>query len=330
MPLGSSLAQAARRRVLSLLASSLLFAAYPAMAKDAPGSADHPLVGRYKGSDIIVYQTSDFDRVDVLSKPIPRRFDWPTILPDDLRLRLEGKSVRIVYRGPADRSALEIDANFAESLKAKGFETLFACVDSECLSGSTGFYQLGGFLDDTRRNAQYGQALTYRLARLSRPSGDVHVAIMAGKGLGATHVAMRIVESKPMQGDQIAFIDAGQMRAGLDDAGRVALYGIQFDFDKAEVKAESAPTLREIAKLMQGQSALRLIVTGHTDGKGEFDYNLGLSQRRARAVVEVLTKMHGVAADRLVPFGAGMAAPLVPNDDEAGRAKNRRVELVKR
>ncbi|SEB51668.1 Outer membrane protein OmpA [Beijerinckia sp. 28-YEA-48] len=329
MPVCSSLTQAKSRPVLTLLASLLAFAAHSVMAKDAPGSADHPLVGRYKGSEISVYQTSDFDRVDFLSKPIPRRFEWPAVLPDDLRLRVEGKSIRIVYRGPADRSALEIDANFADSLKAKGFETLFSCIDSECLSGNTGFYQLGGFLDDTRRNAQYGQAITYRLARLSRPAGDVYVAIMAGKGLGSTSIAMRIVESKPMQGDQIAFIDAGQMRAGLDNAGRVALYGIQFDFDKAKVKTESAPTLQEIAKLLQAQPSLRLIVTGHTDGKGEFDYNLGLSQRRARAVVEVLAKTHGVATDRLIPFGAGMAAPLAPNSDEIGRAKNRRVELVK-
>ncbi|GAU80327.1 OmpA family protein [Bosea sp. BIWAKO-01] len=302
----------------------------PSVAKDAPGSGDHPLVGRYKGSEIILYQTSDFDRVDLLAKPIPRRFAWPAALPDDLRLRLDGKSFRIVYRGPADRSAFEVDANFAESLKAKGFETLFACTDTECLSGETSFYQLGGFLDDTRRNGQYGQAVTYRLARLSRPAGDVHVALLVGKSANATHVAMRIVESKPMQGDQIAFIDAGQMRLGLDNAGRVALYGIQFDFDKTEIKPESEPTLREIAKLLQAQPALRLIVTGHTDGKGEFDYNLGLSQRRAKAVVEALSKAHGIAGDRLLPFGAGMAAPLAPNDDEAGRAKNRRVELVKR
>jgi OmpA-OmpF porin, OOP family len=319
----------ARGPARGALLCAMIAGVAPALAKDAPGSADHPLVGRYKGSEIIVYQSSDFDRVDLLAKPVPRRFSWSASLPEDLRTRQEGRSFRIVYRAPVDRSALEIDANYAESLAAKGFETLFSCADSECVSGDSGFYQLGGYLDDSRRNGNYSQALTYRLAKLSRPAGDVHVALLVGKGLGATHVALRIVESKPMQGDQIAFIDAGQMRTGLDNSGRVALYGIQFDFDKAEVKPDSAPTLREIVKLLQEQPGLRLVVTGHTDGKGAFDYNLDLSQRRARAVVEVLVKSHGVAAERLLPFGAGMAAPLASNEDEAGRAKNRRVELVK-
>ncbi len=260
MPDGSLLPRMARHLACGVLLCAVTPLLSSVMAKDAPGSADHPLVGRYKGSEIIAYQSSDFDRVDLLAKPIPRRFNWSAALPEDLRIREEGRSFRIVYRAPADRSALEIDANFAESLKAKGFETLFSCVDSECVSGESGFYQLGGYLDDARRNGNYGQALIYRLARLSRPSGDVHVALLAGKGLGATHVVLRVVESKPMQGDQIAFIDAGQMRAGLESSGRVALYGIQFDFDKAEVKPESTPTLREIAKFLQAQPSLRLVV----------------------------------------------------------------------
>ena len=330
MPDGFILSRMAGSLAPCVALCALLAGVVPAAAKDAPGSADHPLVGRYTGSEIIVYQRSEFDRVDLLAKPVPRRFDWSAALPEDLRVREEGKSFRIVYRAPAERSALEIDANYADSLKAKGFETLFSCTDRECVSGDSGFYQLGGYLDDSRRNGNYGQALTYRLARLSRASGDVHVALLVGKGLGATHVALRVVESKPMQNDQIAFIDSSQMRTGLENGGRIALYGIQFDFDKAEVKPESAPTLREIAKLLLAQPSLRLVVTGHTDGKGTFDYNLDLSQRRARAVVKVLARSHGVAAERLLPFGAGMAAPLASNDDEAGRAKNRRVELVKR
>lgn len=73
-----------------------------------------------------------------------------------------------------------------------------------------------------------------------------------------------------------------------------------------------------------------MVVAGHTDAKGAFDYNVDLSRRRAGAVVADLTARYGIAADRLVPFGAGMAAPIASNDDETGRAKNRRVELVKR
>jgi outer membrane protein OmpA-like peptidoglycan-associated protein len=68
---------------------------------------------------------------------------------------------------------------------------------------------------------------------------------------------------------------------------------------------------------------------GHTDNVGGYDYNVGLSQRRAAAVVKELSGRHGVATARLKPAGAGPIAPVAPNDTEGGRAKNRRVELVK-
>lgn len=86
---------------------------------------------------------------------------------------------------------------------------------------------------------------------------------------------------------------------------------------------------KEIAKLLKADAKLKLYVVGHTDNAGTFDYNLRLSKDRAAAVVTALTAKHGIAAARLLPFGAGPAAPVASNDAEAGRAKNRRVELVK-
>ncbi|MEN9896340.1 MAG: hypothetical protein RIR97_2192 [Pseudomonadota bacterium] len=133
-----------------------------------------------------------------------------------------------------------------------------------------------------------------------------------------------------MEDTKIVFLDAKAMNLGLDTQGHVALYGILFDTDKDSLKPESEPTLVEIGKLMKDNPDLALIVTGHTDNQGEFDYNVGLSERRARAVVQALTARHGVKGKRLTPFGAGMSAPVALNDDEKGRAKNRRVELVKR
>ena len=297
-------------------------------AADIAGSSDYRMVGRYEGSEIIVYQTSDFDRVDLLNGTLPAKFD-DTKLPDDKRLRLEGRSFRIVYKAPRDRSALEIDANFARSLKDKGFETLFSCVDRDCISGSSSLYRFGSLLDDPRRNFYYGDNAVYRLAVLKRPQGDVYASILTGKG-SQSIVAMRIVEVKPIEDDKIVFLDATAMKAGLDANGHVALYGVYFDTDKSDVKTESAPTLAEIAKLLKADPGLTLIVAGHTDNQGDFDYNVGLSQRRAASVVTALTRDYGVARSRLIPFGVGMSAPVALNDNEAGRAKNRRVELVRR
>lgn len=311
------------------LLALLLCAAGAAQAKDVAGAADHPLVGRYDGSQITTYDVAEFDRVDLLKGALPKRFDDKG-LPEDLRLRLEGKSYRIVYQAPKDRSAVEIDANFAASLKSKGFETLFSCSDQDCISGETGYYRFGSLLDDPSRNFRYSKAVAYRLARLKRPQGDVYAAILSGRSATDAIVAIRVVELKPMEEDKIAFVDAGQMQTDLDAGGRVALYGIYFDFDKADLKPESAPTLAEIAKLLQAQPGLKLIVAGHTDGKGEFAYNVALSERRSAAVVEALSRTFRIDPARLTAFGVGMAAPIESNENEAGRAKNRRVELVKR
>jgi len=109
----------------------------------------------------------------------------------------------------------------------------------------------------------------------------------------------------------------------------VAVYGIHFDTGKAEVKPDSAGTLGEIAKLLQADPKLKLYVVGHTDNVGALAANVDLSQRRAAAVVQSLTGQYRVDASRLLAEGAGPYAPVAANDTEAGRAQNRRVELVR-
>jgi outer membrane protein OmpA-like peptidoglycan-associated protein len=119
------------------------------------------------------------------------------------------------------------------------------------------------------------------------------------------------------------------MAGDIGSSGKVAIYGIYFDFDKAEVKPESEPALAEIAKLLQADATLKLYVVGHTDNAGGYDHNMKLSQQRAEAVVRELTSKYRIAAVRLKPRGVGSLAPVTSNDTEEGRAKNRRVELVK-
>ncbi|MDR3698337.1 MAG: OmpA family protein [Candidatus Sulfopaludibacter sp.] len=127
---------------------------------------------------------------------------------------------------------------------------------------------------------------------------------------------------------KMTFVNADEMKQGLRDAGKVALYGVFFDIDKDVVKPESQPTLQEIATLLKGDPALRLHVVGHTDSQGKADYNLDLSRRRAASVVRELTAKFGIAANRLDSFGCGPYSPAASNAGEEGRAKNRRVELV--
>lgn len=137
---------------------------------------------------------------------------------------------------------------------------------------------------------------------------------------------LNIVEEKRMAQDIVA--DAKSMAKDIKTTGKVAIYGIYFDFNKADVKPESEPTLKEIANLLKQNPKLDLYIVGHTDNVGSFNANMDLSQRRAEAVLQVLTTKYGVDKKRLKSHGVGPLSPASPNKTEEGRAKNRRVELV--
>ena len=147
----------------------------------------------------------------------------------------------------------------------------------------------------------------------------------ADKGNGK--IWLRIIEKQPMKQHIVA--DALSMTNDLRATGHVAVYGILFDTGKSVVKPESKPALDEVAKLLKGDPGLKLWVVGHTDSVGTVEDNMRLAQARAEAVVSELGSAHGIAASRLKGYGVGPLAPVAGNDDEAGRAKNRRVDLVK-
>lgn len=115
----------------------------------------------------------------------------------------------------------------------------------------------------------------------------------------------------------------------LKQTGQAEVYGIYFDFASDKIKPESEPVLREIADALIHNPAWKLRVEGHTDNIGGDQYNLTLSQRRAEAVKLALVTRYRIAADRLTPKGFGATRPKEPNDTLAGRARNRRVELVR-
>jgi outer membrane protein OmpA-like peptidoglycan-associated protein len=120
---------------------------------------------------------------------------------------------------------------------------------------------------------------------------------------------------------------AESLKAELEKNGHVALY-INFDFNKATLRPDAKPIIAQVLKLLQDNPDLKLSLEGHTDNVGSHDYNVKLSQMRAAAVVSSLVTAH-IAPGRLSSGGSGPDRPIADNDTEKGRAKNRRVELVK-
>jgi outer membrane protein OmpA-like peptidoglycan-associated protein len=125
-------------------------------------------------------------------------------------------------------------------------------------------------------------------------------------------------------------VSAAKIGTDLVTDGKIALYGILFDFNKATVRPESRPALDEVGKFLRQNPAQGIYVIGHTDNVGGFDFNMQLSTARARAVVDDLSKTYGIAAGRMTASGVGLQAPVASNVSEEGRAKNRRVELLPR
>lgn len=133
-----------------------------------------------------------------------------------------------------------------------------------------------------------------------------------------------IVERAPMR--QAPTADA--MATAIDKEGFVPL-DIHFATGKAEILPESRPIIDEIVSLLRKRPNLRIGVEGHTDNTGNPASNKTLSTARAKAVAEAIAAA-GISSNRLDPVGYGQERPLADNKTEEGRAKNRRVELVKR
>jgi len=112
-------------------------------------------------------------------------------------------------------------------------------------------------------------------------------------------------------------------------SGRYVTHGILFDTDSDQIKPESASVIRMIAKGLETNPALKLMIEGHTDSVGNADHNLDLSKRRAEAVKAVLVTQFTIDASRLTTSGLGATKPIESNDTAQGRSQNRRVEFVK-
>ncbi|HEY5645492.1 MAG TPA: DUF4892 domain-containing protein [Pseudomonadales bacterium] len=305
-------------------------------ATDAPGAEDHPMVTRFAGSTIDGYEIKDYDSFCLPLGPVVRSADGERVA--EVQADLEGRITRILYRGPDGRSTLEILRNYQAALEAAGFESLFTC-GSDCgnnfaqlLYGPTEMRILTS--KSTTSAFDIPQDVRYLAAKLSSGGRIVHASLLVafdnGFGpLSKTPVTLlEIIESRQMDTGMVT-VDAEAIGKGIDADGHMAIYGVQFDTDSASIKLESAPILAEIAKFLQSRPGLNILVVGHTDNQGTFEYNIGLSSRRANSVARYLAQTHGIDGARMRAEGVGYLAPVATNDTPDGRALNRRVELVK-
>ena len=130
--------------------------------------------------------------------------------------------------------------------------------------------------------------------------------------------------------DDLVSVEAAALGFELDELGHVVIPGLFFETGKATLTPESDAALAVIAAILSSRPRVKIWVVGHTDWTGALELNMTMSDARAKAVVAALVDSHGIEAGRLAGYGVGPLAPEATNDDEEGRAANRRIELVVR
>src|SRR5882672_6139345 len=298
-----------------LFALSFISAQAHAQTRDVAGAKDFPGIGRFARSVVTGYQVKDFDAARMQGAP------FKDDKPADAR-RLEGRITRIAYRTAPGPSILEVSRNFETQLAKAGFETLLACDTDAC--GGIPFTEAIDALPVPQMWVD-GFNYHYYAGRKTEDGRETYASVLVSENNREITAQLTVAELGTIEDKMV---DAAVMAKGLGETGHIALYGIYFDTDKAVIKPESRPTLEQIAKLLAGQPQLDVFIVGHTDSQGAFDYNLDLSRRRAEAIAAELVKSYRIAQPRLRTAGVGLLAPIGSNATEAGRALNRRVELV--
>ncbi len=218
--------------------------------------------------------------------------DFP-VSPEMPPLKVQGKRHRLAYRAtarPQPSSDIETIDNYALAMQKLGWQVVYRSEK-----------------DLTARFEDGAQTW-------------VRVQSLFGE------ITMDVLEEKPFQA-VVPQPKKDVLKTALDQDGHVALY-INFDFAKATLKPDAGPVIAQVLALMKDNLTYKLKVEGHTDNVGEAAPNQKLSEARAATVVAELVK-GGIAAARLSSSGAGLTKPIADNATSEGRAKNRRVELVK-
>lgn len=315
----------------SLIIVSGLVVACPIAGFAEEKGQDLPFLHRYPGSSISTYQRAQFDELRMPAGP----FD-PKGEPSKYQ-NLQGEVVYIDYWNPRDRSPLEIMSNYQQTLQREGFKIIWQCVNHSCNSD----HGIGGVFQENPIWQPAGGFKTYfgdgggrmSTSRLDSPNGSqtwVYLSVSGSSPQARGETYIYAVQTKPMQTGLVAgqreLLTAGEMGDALQRQGRFAMH-IPFDYNKATLRPSALPATQQLAQTLRQHPSWTIGLDGHTDAVGSPEFNQRLSEDRCQAVKATLVA-DGVPARQIATRGLGATQPVADNGTDAGRAKNRRVEVV--
>lgn len=310
------------KRISLLLVTLLIFSvctSFAFSAKDVPGSKDYPLVSRFKGSVIQWYQKKNFDKYYLLE--LKDKQLMPRVV--------EGRITRIQYTAGREHSIFEIVKSYEAALKDAGFTVFLTLNENNAPSNLNEKLYIGEFnginkLPSGSVKPDHNGKWSYFEAKGEANGRDVYIVAYI-TNLGQPLITFDAVEVAKMQA---GLVTAQKIDKGIAASGRVVLDGVFFDTGKATIKHESGPALKNIAAYLSENPSKKFFIVGHTDNVGSFKGNISLSEARAKAVAEKLVKDYHVSRKQLATHGVANLCPVTSNSEDAGRARNRRVEIV--
>lgn len=306
-----------------------LFSQDAPRTKDKKGASDYPGISRYKDAVIQEYNTINYTNFYFgLDVPVDKNFKGHGKFFNKY-IEIKGKLHNTQYLIPIREGIMKVYENYKYALTNANYNILFT--DN---NGNTCFWSddYGDFSKMTR--AYYGNGgcdvnYYYVVAKGHRDSIDIYVSlfISTGGNYGKKFVIVNqsVMETIPLE---LGLVKADNISQNIEIEGRSIFYDIHFASGNAQIDSKSNNQISEIAKYLKKHSNKKYYIVGHTDNEGNFNYNMTLSENRAKAVMNILIKKYGINKDQLKAYGIANLVPVISNSTDKGKARNRRVEIV--
>jgi outer membrane protein OmpA-like peptidoglycan-associated protein len=261
--------------------------------------------------------------VEEQNKPIKRSFDMLFFPMNGVMTQMEGK----VWKSNIVK-AKDSEEDWSSPYFLKSYDDVITSVGGvKIFDGIVSREELDRIKEQATYFGEEGSidywnapVKTYLIRRAG--GDDIYIQISGNSSSGK----LQILQKASLK-QTITFLKSDQIQKDLNDKGKAVLH-INFDTDKATLKADGREAVAEIAKALTDDKALKITINGYTDNTGDEQHNLDLSKQRAKTVKTELEKS-GIDSNRLVSEGFGQNNPIADNNSDEGKAQNRRVELVK-